>query len=84
MFFEPVFSETFKKLEKQIKKLRSAHKKGFQFSHACSKRFEDRNHLEEHQDIHVIGGKHYKCLKSQRMVWYVDLFIQLKGAFVRM
>ena len=53
----------FKKLEKQIKKHHSAHKKGFQFCHMCSKRFEDRNHLEEHQDMYVIGGQHYKHLE---------------------
>ena len=24
----------------------------------------DKNHLEEHEDIHVFGGKHYKCLEK--------------------
>ena len=32
--------------------------------HVCSKQFEDKNHLDEHEDIHVIGGKHYKCLEK--------------------
>ena len=30
----------------------------------CSKTFEDKNHSEEHEDIHVIGGKNYKCLEK--------------------
>ena len=54
----------FKKMEKQIKKHHSAHKKGFHFCGVCSKMFEDINHLEEHQDICVIGGKCYKCLEK--------------------
>ena len=32
--------------------------------HICSKQFEDKNHLDEHEDIHVVGGKHYKCLEK--------------------
>ena len=23
--------------------------------------YDDKNHLEEHQDIHISGGKHYSC-----------------------
>ena len=51
-------------MKKQIKKHHFAHKKGFQFCGVCSKMFEDKNHLKEHQDIHVLGGKHYKCLEK--------------------
>ena len=46
----------FKKMEKQIEKHLPAYKKGFQFCGVCSKKFEDKNHLEEHEDTHVIGG----------------------------
>ena len=27
----------------------------------CSKIYNDRNHLEEHEDIHITGRKHYSC-----------------------
>ena len=54
----------FKTSEKQIKKHCAAHKKGFQICHVCSKKFEDKNHLDEHEDIHIVGCKHYKCLEK--------------------
>ena len=34
--------------------------------HVCSKPFEDKNHLDEHEDIHIVGGKHYKCLEKSQ------------------
>ena len=27
----------------------------------CAKNYDDKNHLEEHEDIHVSGRKHYNC-----------------------
>ena len=32
--------------------------------HICSKQFEGKNHSDEHEDIHVLSGKHYKCLEK--------------------
>ena len=26
--------------------------------------FEDKHHLDKHKGIHVVGGKHYKCLEK--------------------
>ena len=37
---------------------------GFLKCRICSKKFEDKNHLDEHEDIHVVGGKHYKSLEK--------------------
>ena len=30
----------------------------------CAKIYDDKNHLEEHEDMHVSGGKHYSCSKK--------------------
>ena len=54
----------YKGSEKQLKKHRVAHKKGLLSYCVCSKQFEDKNHLDEHEDIHVVSGKHYKCLEK--------------------
>ena len=54
----------YKGSEKQLKKYIFAHKKGLLFCHICSKQFEHKNHLDEREDIHVVGGKHYKCLEK--------------------
>ena len=74
----------YKGSEKQLKKHIFAHKKGLLSCCICSKQFEDKNHLDEHEDIHVVGGKHYKCLEKPRMVRNVDLFIHIKEAYMRM
>ena len=52
----------YKGSEKQLKKHIFSHKKGLLSCCICSKQFEDKNHLDEHEDIHVVSGKHYKCL----------------------
>ena len=54
----------YKGSEKQLKNHIFAHKKGLLSCHICSKQFEDKNHLDEYEDIHVVGGKHYKCLEK--------------------
>ena len=54
----------YKGSEKQLKKHIFANKKGLLSCRICSKQFEDKNHLDEHEDIHVVGGKHYKCLEK--------------------
>ena len=56
----------YKGSEKQLKKHRVAHKKVLLSCHMCSKQFEDKNHLDEHEDILVVGGKHYKCLEKSQ------------------
>ena len=61
-----------------------AHKKGLLSCRICSKQFEEKNHLNEHEDIHVVNGKHYKCLEKPKMVWNVDLFIHIKEAYMHM
>ena len=74
----------YKGSEKQLKKHIFAHKKGLLSCRIRSKQFEDKNHLDEHEDIHVVSEKHYKCLEKHKMVWNVDLFIHIKEAYVRM
>ena len=56
----------YKGSEKQLKKHRVAHKKGLLSCHMCSKQFEDKNHLDEHKDIHVVSGKHYRFLEKSQ------------------
>ena len=56
----------YKESEKQLKKHRVAHKKGLLSCRMCSKQLEDKNHLDEHEDIHVVSGKHYKCLEKSQ------------------
>ena len=56
----------YKGSEKPLKKHRVAHKNGLMSCHVCSKQFEDKNHLDEHEDIHVVGGKHYECLEKSQ------------------
>ena len=53
-------------LEKQLKKYIFANKKGLLSFYVCSKQFEDKNHLDKHEHIHVVGGKHYKCLEKSQ------------------
>ena len=40
--------------------------KGLLSCRVCSKQFEDKNCLDEHEDIHVVSGKHYKCLEKSQ------------------
>ena len=54
----------YKGSEKQLKKHRVAHKKGLLSCRVYSKQFEDKNYLDKHEDIHVVSGKHYKCLEK--------------------
>ena len=56
----------YKGSEKQLKKCRVAHKKDLLSCHVCSKQSEDKNHLDEHEDIHIISGKQYKCLEKSQ------------------
>ena len=56
----------YKGSEKQLKKHRIAHKKGLLSCCVCSKQFEDKNRLDECEDIHVLGRKHYKCLEKSQ------------------
>ena len=54
----------YKGFEKQLEKHIFAHKKGLLSCRICSKQFEDKNHLDEHEDIYVVSRKHYKCLEK--------------------
>ena len=54
----------YKGSEKQLKKHIFAHKKGLLSCCICSKQFEDKNHLDKHEYIHVVSGKHYRCLEK--------------------
>ena len=54
----------YRRSEKQLKKHRVAYKKGLLSCCMCSKQFEDKNHLDKHEDIHVVSGKHCKCLEK--------------------
>ena len=49
-----------KKSQKQMTKHLLVHKgKKILKCRVCSKIYDDRNHLKEHEDIHITGGKHY-------------------------